>query len=85
MTTWNNRIVHIKNQLAGMKEFEVWPEEPLFKLVEMYYNKEGLPCGYADVCTVADDMEEMKELVERLQEALALPVVDEDEIINTPI
>ena len=80
MNQWNNRIVHIKNQLAGIKEFEGWPEEPLFMLVEMYYNEEGLPCGYSTICTVADDMEGMKQLVERMQEALALPVIDEHEI-----
>jgi hypothetical protein len=82
MKQWNNRIVYIKNQLAGIKEFEGRPEEPLFELVEMYYNEWGLPCGYSTICTVADDMEGMKQLVERMQEALALPVIEPHEIIG---
>ena len=63
---WNHRVVDLSAENGG---------EPLFGLREVYYGDDGKPESYCDPFMVGDDLAELRRLVERLEKALAEPVV----------
>jgi len=66
---WNNRVVDMMSENGG---------EPCFELREVYYNDDNTLMGYADICTVADNIEELQEQVERWRIACTQPVLSLD-------
>jgi len=65
-TFWNHRVVRILDELG-----EQW-----FEVQEVYYNKQGEPCGYCNSYVGGENMEELAEQIERHSKALALPILD---------
>jgi len=63
---WNHRVVRIPDQLG-----ETW-----FEVQEVYYNKQGEPCGYCNSYVGGETMEELRVQIERHSKALALPILD---------
>lgn len=66
---WNHRVVDLTAENGG---------EPLFGLREVYYGDDGKPEAYCDSFMVSEDVDGLRELVERLQKALSEPVVKFD-------
>ena len=64
--TWNHRIVCDTTAPA---------DERTFALSEVYYNDEGRPCGYCDPFAYGDTLDEVSELVARLEQATHKPVL----------
>jgi len=64
---WNHRVVDMSEENEG---------NPLFELREVFYDGDtGKPKGHGDVALMSDTMEGLTEMVDRLKEALAQPVL----------
>ena len=63
---WNHRVVR-----SIGKQGDVWLE-----VAEVYYNKEGKPCGYCNSYVGGETLEELEQQFERLKSATALPTLD---------
>ena len=69
---WNHRVVRSINKYG-----EVW-----FEVAEVYYNKEGKPCGYCNSYVGGENMEELAEQMERHKKATTLPILNADTDFN---
>jgi hypothetical protein len=47
-----------------------------YTFAEVFYNNEGVPDSYSDVCMVSETIEGMQEIADRLLMATAQPVLD---------
>jgi len=65
---WNHRVVRSIDKYG-----EVW-----FEVAEVYYNKEGKPCGYCNSYVGGENMEELAEQMERHKKATTLPILNAD-------
>ena len=64
---WNHRVVRMpKDELS-----EEW-----FEVQEVYYNRQGQPCGYCNSYIGGEDMEELALQIERHRKATTLPILD---------
>jgi hypothetical protein len=63
---WNHRVVDLSAENNG---------EPMFGFREVSYSDDGTPDGYGEPFMISETMDGLKELIERLQKALAEPVV----------
>ena len=64
---WNHRVVDLTAENEG---------EPLFAIREVFYDGDtGEPKGYGGIAPMSDTMEGLIEMVDRLKEALAQPVL----------
>lgn len=66
---WNLRIVRMPRDQWGGEWLEIQ---------EVYYNKQGQPCGYCNSFAGGENMDEIKEQLKRHEEALALPILDSE-------
>lgn len=66
---WNHRVVNCPSENGG---------EDLYTFKEVYYDDQDRPNSYSDVFTCGDDLDGLRELVDRLGKALTLPVLHED-------
>lgn len=57
---WNNRLVKLTESDGS----------EILKLAEVYYDDDNKPTGYAEICTVADDIDEMGLMVNRFMDAV---------------
>ena len=64
---WNHRVVRMPDDGLGSQWLEVQ---------EVYYNRQGEPCGYCNSYVGGEDMTELEEQIERHAKALALPTLD---------
>jgi hypothetical protein len=64
---WNHRVVLMPDDGTGTQWYEVQ---------EVYYNKQGEPCGYCNSYVGGEDMDELAEQIDRHAKALALPTLD---------
>ena len=63
---WNHRVVDMSEENEGY---------PLFEIREVYYEDNGMPTGHGETSVMSDTMEGLAEMVGRLKEALAQPVL----------
>ena len=66
MFTWNHRVIFEENED---------PDFSTYRFVEVHYGKKDKPKGYGEPFMVGNTLEEMQELVDRLQKALAQPIL----------
>lgn len=70
--TWNHRVLR--------------HGDGCLQLCEVCYNEAGVPYMYSqDVCLVGDDIEELRETVTFLMDALTKPILDADVIDKEPM
>ena len=62
---WNHRVVR-----------SVFEGEPWLEIQEVYYNEKGEPSAYCDACLGSEDMEGIREQLERMTECLAQPILN---------
>ena len=70
---WNLRIVRMPHDQWGGEWLEIQ---------EVYYNRQGQPCGYCNSFAGGENMDEIKEQLKRHEEALALPILDSETDFN---
>lgn len=70
---WNHRVVRVKDG-----------DETFLMLAEVYYNDDGTPSGYSECFMHGDDMGELRQLVNRLADAVTHPVIDASEMKHKP-
>ena len=63
---WNHRVVDMTEANGG---------EPLFAIREVFYNDDGVPIGHGEPSVMSETMEGLAKLLDRMQEALAQPVL----------
>ncbi len=63
---WNHRVVDLSAENNG---------EPMLGFREVYYDGTGKAHSYCDAFMESEDVNGLRELIERLQKALAEPVV----------
>jgi hypothetical protein len=64
---WNHRVVLMPDDGLGNQWYEVQ---------EVYYNRQGEPCGYCNSYVGGETLAELEEQIERHRKAIALPVLD---------
>ena len=64
--SWNHRVVVMTEENDG---------DPLFEVREVFYNQDGVPVGHGEPSVMSETMEGLAKLLDRLQEALAQPVL----------
>ena len=64
---WNHRVVLMPDDGTGTRWYEVQ---------EVYYNRQGEPCGYCNSYVGGEDMTELEEQIERHAKALVLPILN---------
>lgn len=67
---WNHRLINCPSENGG---------EDYFTFKEVFYNNEGKPEGYSDAYFGGEDIDEVQELLARLQNALQQPVLHEND------
>ena len=71
---WNNRIV----------EFDDGQDDKYYEICEVYYDDNDKPFTYSDAPISSDTQDGLKQVYERMREALDLPVIKENEIKKHP-
>lgn len=64
--TWNHRV---------LRHVDGWGDA-YYTFAEVFYNDEGVPDSYSNVCMVSETIEGMQEIADRLLTATAQPVLD---------
>lgn len=72
---WNHRVVNCPSENGG---------DDLFTFREVYYDDEDRPNSYSAPFMCGDDIEELHQLVARLNTALEQPTLHEDDF-ESPI
>ena len=67
---WNHRVVRLTE-----------PEEILF-FAEVFYDDDGKPTGYTEIFLGSETKRGLRKLVERLDDALKQPVLDDVDIAS---
>lgn len=67
---WNHRLMNCPSDNGG---------KDLIVFKEVFYDDQDRPDAYSNPFMGGDDIAEVRELLERLQKALTLPVLHEDE------
>lgn len=70
---WNHRVVRVKDG-----------DETFLMLAEVYYNDDGTPSGYSECFMHGDDMGELRQLVNRLADAVTHPILDAKDMVHKP-
>jgi hypothetical protein len=64
--TWNHRV---------LRHIDAWGDE-YYTFAEVFYDDNDKPEGYSTVCMVGDNIEEIREIANRLLKATDQPVLD---------
>lgn len=64
--TWNHRV---------LRHIDAWGDE-YYTFAEVFYDDDDKPEGYSTVCMVGDNIEEIREIANRLLKAADQPVLD---------
>jgi hypothetical protein len=64
--SWNHRVVDMTAENDS---------DPLFEVREVFYNDDGVPIGHVEPSVMSETMEGLTKLLDRMQEALAQPVL----------
>jgi len=63
---WNHRVVDMTSENEG---------DPLVELREVFYDRDGIPVGHGELSIMSETMEGLREVVDRMKEALDQPVL----------
>ena len=77
MGYWNFRLLDVTDY-----EDELQRKYPYLTLVEVHYTDEDVPVGHSDPCTGSEDLEGMKQLIERYALALDKPVLKPSDFVG---
>lgn len=64
--TWNHRV---------LRHIDAWGDE-YYTFAEVFYDDNDKPEGYSTVCMVGDNIDEMREIANRLLRAVDQPVLE---------
>jgi hypothetical protein len=64
--TWNHRV---------LRHIDAWGDE-YYTFAEVFYDDNDKPEGYSTVCMVGDNLDEMREIANRLLRAVDQPVLE---------
>ena len=64
--TWNHRV---------LRHIDAWGDE-YYTFAEVFYDDDDKPEGYSTVCMVGDNIEEMRQIANRLLKAADQPVLE---------
>jgi hypothetical protein len=64
--TWNHRV---------LRHIDAWGDE-YYTFAEVFYDDNDKPEGYSTVCMVGDNIEEIRQIANRLLKAADQPVLD---------
>ena len=64
--TWNHRV---------LRHIDAWGDE-YYTFAEVFYDDNDKPEGYSTVCMVGDNIEEMRQIANRLLKAADQPVLE---------
>jgi hypothetical protein len=64
--TWNHRV---------LRHIDAWGDE-YYTFAEVFYDDDDKPEGYSTVCMVGDNIEEIREIANRLLKAADQPVLE---------
>jgi len=64
--SWNHRVVDMSTENDG---------DPLVELREVFYDRNGIPVGHGGPSVMSETMEGLREVVDRMKEALDQPVL----------
>ncbi len=67
MSHWNIRVVNEAHENGG---------EPWYIWAEVFYDDNGKPTGYGELCLGDDKKEFLPTILERMKKALELPVIN---------
>lgn len=72
---WNHRVVRVFDHLDenGLAHYTL-------TFAEVYYNDDGTPMGHSECFMHGDDLGELRQLVNRLADAVTHPILDEREM-----
>lgn len=70
---WNHRVVRVTSG-----------DETYLMLAEVHYNDDGSPMGYGECFMIGDDIGELRQLVNRLADAVTHPVLEASEMKHVP-
>lgn len=75
MMNWNHRVVRVFDHLDenGIAHYTLM-------FAEVYYNDDGTPMGHAECFMHGDDIGDLRQLVNRLADAVTHPILDEREM-----
>jgi len=63
---WNHRVVDMTSENEG---------DPLVELREVFYDRDGIPVGHGELSIMSETMEGLREVIDRMKEALDQPVL----------
>ena len=66
---WNHRVVDLTSKNGG---------DAFFLIQEVYYDRQGKPCGYCDPCLGGDNLDEIRTQIQRFTDCLSQPILDAD-------
>jgi hypothetical protein len=72
---WNCRVVVVH-------EPEDETDEALMEVCEVFYNEKNEPCGYSETSAMSETLEGLTEHLERMKDALALPVLRQSDFVG---
>ena len=72
---WNCRVVVVH-------EPEDATDEPLMEVCEVFYNEKNEPCGYSETSAMSETLQGLTEHLERMKDALALPVLRQSDFVG---
>jgi hypothetical protein len=64
--TWNHRV---------LRHIDAWGDE-YYTFAEVFYDDDDKPEGYSTVCMVGDNIDEIRQIANRLLKAADQPVLD---------
>lgn len=64
--TWNHRV---------LRHIDAWGDE-YYTFAEVFYDDNDKPEGYSTVCMVGDNIDEIRQIANRLLKAADQPVLD---------
>ena len=71
--SWNHRVVDMTAENEG---------DPLFEIREVFYNRDGIPVGHGGPSVMSETMEGLREVVDRMKEALERPVLKPEDFFR---
>lgn len=69
---WNHRVVNCPSENGG---------DDLYTFKEVFYNDKGKPYAYSGSYMCGDNIDELVELLRRLEKALGEPVLHEKDFV----
>ena len=74
MSTWGFRLIDLSDENGG---------DPWLELVEVHYNDEGVPVGYASPCVGSETVEVMRQVMDWHRLALGKPVMQKSAFVGS--